>query len=84
MALKKTIVTVQGITVDDAYNRVEAVQLSTKSEMQFVVRAYKNLEKPFFSEKSYSCVYDLNGENPIAQAYKHIKAIPEYANAYDC
>lgn len=34
-------------------------------------------------EKYYSFIPDLNGDNFIAQAYQHLKTLPEFANALD-
>ena len=34
--------------------------------------------------KDYSLQYDINGENPIAQAYNYLKSIPEFEGALDC
>ena len=40
---------------------------------------------PFpFNTKTYSCAYDINGENPIKQAYLYLKTLPEFASATDC
>lgn len=33
---------------------------------------------------SYEFDYEINGANPIAQAYGHLKALPEFADAVDC
>lgn len=84
MALKKTVTTVYGVTVADAYHRVEAVQLLSKNEMQFVARSYADQSKPFFAEKLFGCAYDLTGANPIEQAYNHLKTQPEFSGATDC
>jgi hypothetical protein len=84
MSLKKTVSTVYGVTVADAYHRVEAVQLPSKNEMQFVVRSYADQSKPFFSEKLFNCAYDLAGVNPISQAYSHLKTLSDFAGAQDC
>jgi len=32
----------------------------------------------------HDCAYDINGKNPIAQAYDHAKTLPEFAGAVDC
>jgi hypothetical protein len=32
----------------------------------------------------YSFAPDLNGKNFIAQAYEHLKTLPEFAGATDC
>jgi hypothetical protein len=28
--------------------------------------------------------YDIDGENPVRQAYLHLKTLPEFAGATDC
>jgi hypothetical protein len=35
-------------------------------------------------KKQYSFVPNLNGANFIAQAYAHLKTLPEFAGAIDC
>jgi hypothetical protein len=84
MALAKTALTVHGLNVENAYHRVEFAQLD-KNKMTFRVRSYKdNSGLPHFSDTLFDCVYDLNGENPIKQAYQHLKTMPEFAGAIDC
>lgn len=84
MALIKTVVTVYDIEVVDAYHRVEAVSLIGKNAMRFHLRSYKDIEKPFFYEQVISCAYDIEGSNPIEQAYIHVKTMDEFADAEDC
>lgn len=84
MALKKTTISSHGFEAVDAYHRVEDVSLSGKDGIYFHVRSYKEVDLPFFHEQIFSAPYDLNGENPIKQAYKHIKTLPEFAGATDC
>jgi hypothetical protein len=84
MALKKTISTVYGFNVADAYHRIENVTLNGKDKLNFNVRIYTVADKPFFAENVMSCDYDLNGANPIAQAYEYLKTLPEFAGAVDC
>ena len=36
------------------------------------------------SFKEYKYVMDLEGPNPIKQAYLHLKSLPEFADAMDC
>lgn len=85
MALKKEITTASGIVVPDAYHRVERVILATKTKIHFVVSAYKDdgIKAPITS-KPYTCDYALDGSNPIAQAYVHLKTLPDFAGAQDC
>ena len=84
MALAKTVTTVHGFEAVNAYHRVEAVRLESKTAMSFHVRSYTSVDKPFFEESVLSCAYALDGENPIKQAYKHVKTLPEFAGATDC
>jgi hypothetical protein len=84
MAIKKEVVTPHGFTVVDAYHRVEDVTIIGKTKMNFSVKVYKETDKEAFASSSFVCAYELNGNNPIAQAYEHLKTLPEFAGATDC
>jgi hypothetical protein len=84
MALKKTVTTQHGFVATDAYHRVENVTVVNKDQINFHARSYVSADKPFFDESVYSTVYDIAGENPIKQAYEHLKTLPEFAGATDC
>jgi hypothetical protein len=85
MAFSRTVSTAWGITVVDSYCRVEGVTLASKNTLQFWVRSYAaSSDVPFFSEKAVFCSYDIDGPNPIKQAYEHLKTLPEFADAIDC
>ena len=84
MALNKTTTTLQGLEAVNAYHRVEGLCLVTNQMISFRVRAYKDVSFPAFADDGYSCAYDINGENPIKQAYLHLKTLPEFLNATDC
>jgi hypothetical protein len=85
MALKKTITTDQGFEAVDAYRRVEGVRLNGKTNMSFQVRSYKDDSGvQAFADAAYDAAYNLNGANPITQAYQHLKTLPEFAGAIDC
>lgn len=83
MALKKTVQTEFGFDVQNAYIRVEGVRVE-KNKMQFQIRTSADGVKPHFSDVGRECVYILDGENPIKQAYEHLKTLPEFAGATDC
>jgi len=84
MALNTNIETSEGVVVHNAYCRVEQIAI-TKTHVSFVVKSYVDPEKfKKFFEKSYVCDYTLSGANPIAQAYAHLKTLPEFAGAADC
>jgi hypothetical protein len=84
MALKKDTTTPHGFVAPAAYHRVEGVMLTSKTEMAFRVRTYKEVGLPHFSDLPVVCAYSLDGANPIAQAYAHLKTLPEFAGAVDC
>jgi hypothetical protein len=86
MALQATTTTVYNLTATNAYHRVENVRLDKVSIAFSMVSYSEHLETmPFpFNTKTYSCVYDINGENPIKQAYLYLKTLPEFLNATDC
>jgi hypothetical protein len=84
MALSKTTTSPHGFEATSAYHRVEGVSLITNASMTFRVRAYKDASFPAFADDGYSCAYDINGENPIKQAYLYLKTLPEFATATDC
>jgi hypothetical protein len=85
MALKLTKTTPQGFTATDAYHRVEHISLQNKNSIVFSISSYKDkLESVLFNSEIKYCDYDINGENPIKQAYLHLKTLPEFADAVDC
>jgi hypothetical protein len=85
MALQKTVVAPQGFTATNAYHRVEAIRITGKTAMQFNVYSHVDRQTlPFFAEGLFDCPYDVTGANPIAQAYEHLKTLPEFAGATDC
>lgn len=82
MALQKTVKTVHGLTATNAYHRIENMTLN-KSEMRFDLRSYSDVNAPPFGFVHCFCAYNLNGENPIRQAYLYLKTLPEWADAAD-
>jgi hypothetical protein len=84
MALAKTVLSVHGLEAVNAYHRVEGTQVS-KDTMTFQVRSYKDKSGlPHFADISFNCAYDIQGNNPIKQAYEHLKTLSEFADATDC
>lgn len=81
MALSKTT-TFKGVTVSDAYHRVWGVTL-TKDTISFGCGIHASGETNMIDSISYSCAYDIAGDNPIKQAYEHLKTLPEFAGAAD-
>lgn len=85
MALEKTVTTQHGFEAVNAYHRIEGVRVNGKTSMSFHIRSYKdNSDIPAFSDSTYDCAYDIEGKNPIAQAYEYAKTLPEFAGAFNC
>lgn len=86
MALEKTVDLITGFQAVDAYHRVEGLTMEAKDKIAFRVRMYKDGSNtyPAFDERGFVCAYDLDGANPLSQAYTHLKTLPEYADAKDC
>ena len=84
MALIKTVNTDFGLEIQDAHHRVENVALIAKDKMSFQVRSRVHVENPIFDEKLHVCSYNINGENPIAQAYAYLKTLEQFIDAVDC
>ena len=84
MALTKTIASAFGLEAINAYHRVERVMLVTNDRMTFRLRSYATVDFPPFADRGFSCDYDLNGENPVRQAYLHLRTLDEFADAVDC
>jgi hypothetical protein len=85
MALQKTVNTPHGFEAVSAYHRVEGVRLQDKAAIAFQVRSYKSKDQDAaFSDAPYTCEYELDGLNPIAQAYLHLKTLEDFADAADC
>lgn len=85
MAIQQTKTTESGITIDNAYHRVCRVSLPTKTTIEFCVCAYVSAQTQMpFASDFYTCAYAIDGDNPIRQAYLHLKTLPEFANAVDC
>jgi hypothetical protein len=88
MALTKKISTSFGIELDNAYLRVGSVS-GNKHRLDIAVQTFAN--KAMATEgSSVIAVYRSsfkpteNGKTWDAQAYDHLKTLPEFADATDC
>jgi hypothetical protein len=83
MAIKCNIITQSGVTINEAYCR--AVDFSVaKNQMSFGIQVFANKEKSPVEVDRVTALYDLNGKNPYAQAYDHLKTLPKFTGATDC
>jgi hypothetical protein len=84
MALKKNIDSQFGITINNAYIRVENVSFDKSKTMMFFVRTYAKQNFPSLFEQQIVLPYNMEGSNPYVQAYEHLKTLPEFTGAVDC
>jgi len=88
MALKKSIVETREnfsgqLTAEDAYWRVFNVA-GSKEKITAIIGAYVVKGGKILTTQQYDFVPSMSGGNFIAQAYNHIKALPEFEGAEDC
>ena len=87
MALQKTVSLTTNFdttaTFENAYICVDNVNV-TKNVCRSFVQTHKEKDGQILQKKNYMFEYDLVGNNPIAQAYYHLKTLPEFAGATDC
>lgn len=90
MALTKTYVKTENnfngaLEIPSAYWKVESVT-SAKNDSSCIVSISKIMEDKQIKieTKQYRFATDLLGDNPIRQAYKHLKTLPEFSGAVDC
>lgn len=78
------IATLNGETVySDAYGQVASVSITKASGTAHLI-VYSDSNKTSAIEAQFvEFSYDINGDNPIKQAYEHLKTLPEFEGAKD-
>ena len=85
MALQQDIDTRFGLFAPNAYIKVLDVSIVEKTKGGVLIGFFANKDRAEpFDRKRIDFVYELDGTNPLAQAYAHLKALPEFAGAEDC
>lgn len=87
MALSKTIELKNNFddvsVFQNSYIKVKRV-IGGKESMTAEVGFFKSADGRELKYENYTFSPDLNGSNFIAQAYAHLKTLPEFAGATDC
>lgn len=89
MALQKTILAASGLTIPNAYIKVTCVS-GAKGAANALVETFANKAAAdadlarVDGPRQVSVPIDPAGASWDAQAYTHIKTLPEYAGAMDC
>lgn len=81
MALQKTL-TYKGLTIPNAYCKVWRIE-GDKTEISFGLGVYVSRDGERIYSETHTFDYNLDGENPIKQAYEYVKTLPEFAGATD-
>ena len=87
MALQKNIKLTDnfGIEVEipNAYIKVEISELS-KNKMTISKLVKKSKDENIIFKNNITTDYNIDKENPIKQAYLHLKTLSEFSDAVDC
>jgi hypothetical protein len=70
------------ISVDNVYIKVVDV-VASKQEGIANLRYFKGKDGNVLKESKFDFPVELDGKNFIAQAYEHIKTLPEFSQAID-
>ncbi len=84
MALSLTIRQETGIEVQDAYVQVASALVHKNQTATARYLIFADTKKLPFDSVEVTYFYDLDGSNPIKQAYEYLKSLPEFADATDC
>jgi galactose mutarotase-like enzyme len=85
MAIQKSVTTQHGLVANNAYHKVENVTIRNKTQMEFNVKVFSSKEQSLpFEMLAFSCAYDMQGDNPLRQAYTYVKTLPDFAGSTDC
>jgi hypothetical protein len=87
MAIEKTLILQDNFKVEvlfeSAYIKIEKVSVSVNT-MEATLQYKKSATGDILQKEIVACSYDINGINPIKQAYEYLKTLPEFKDAVDC
>jgi hypothetical protein len=82
--LSNNNLTVPNITTASAYHVITGID-GNKECLAFSVDVYEDSSKEVYLGKlRFAFTLDLEGPNPIKQAYQFLKTLPEFSDAVDC
>ena len=73
----------QQVALNELYIKVVSAYC-TKQEIHAAVTAFEKPNGAALFTEDYVCSIDLDGPNPIKQAYEYLKTLPEFSDAVDC
>ena len=87
MALAKTLELVDNfgetISFSNAYVRIDQTT-TNKARCLATYKIFRNKNGQELQQRLINFSLDLDGPNPIKQAYLHLKTLPEFEGATDC
>jgi hypothetical protein len=84
MALSLTIHQETGVEIQDAYVQVVSVLVRKNQTATACYLTFADTKKLPFDQIEVTYSYNLEGPNPIKQAYLFLKTLPEFSDATDC
>jgi len=79
----KTNFEFKGITISNAYIKAWRYE-GDKNMTRIEVGIFKDKDSEMIHSMAFSFPLNINGENPIKQAYLYLKSLPEFISAEDC
>lgn len=73
----------KGLVIDEVYCKIWKFE-GDKSTLSFGLSIQVNKEEERLDSYTFVCPYNIDGINPIAQAYEYLKTLDEYSDAVDC
>lgn len=73
----------KGITISSAYIKAWRYE-GDKNQTRIEVGIFKDKDSEMIHSAAFTFPLDINGENPIKQAYLFLKTLPEFEDASDC
>lgn len=84
MSIKTTII-FKGITVVDALITAVMPSIAMGNKMMtYGVQYRSTAEAEVFLSEIKEAPYDMDGGNPLEQAYAHLRTLPGFVDAVDC
>jgi hypothetical protein len=72
-----------GLIGNELYAKITNTAIQNTTKLSFTVEYFKDKTKDNLMVSYFNCPYDIDGANPIKQAYLHLKTLPEFADATD-
>ena len=82
MAIFKNI-EFKGLVIEKAYCKIWKFE-GDKDTLAFGLSIQANKDSEVINSYTFLCSYDIEGNNPIAQAYEYLKTLEEFKDAEDC